>query len=231
MVGIAGSSASAFDLDHWGLFADGSDEASALGALERAHDNFAGFFSRHGASCGPFQVEVSERQPPVDEGAFDFERAPATGEERERTLELYRWARKDLVGLIRNASDLVLDWVDEDRRLPGWAWWRTARQMAWHCAITETCYYLGRLAVHRPPAFAKLTAPLPAPSTAALLDLLAVSQAHVEYWIENLPPDVAVVTNDEVWTTRKFLRRLAGHERAENDVTTALVQKATLAIS
>ncbi|HUF33934.1 MAG TPA: DinB family protein [Acidimicrobiales bacterium] len=232
IVGIAGSSVAVFDLEHWGLFADGADETSALAALEHAHESFARFLSQHGASCGPFQeVEVAERQPPTDEGAFDFERAPATAAERQRTLELYRWAREDLVRLLETATDTELDWVDDSRRLPDWAWWHTARQMAWHCAITESCYYLASVGVSRPPPFAELTTPLPAPSTATLLDLLAVSQAHVERSIEHLPSDLVVVTNDEVWTTRKVLRRLAGHERAENDVTAALLHNARLALS
>ncbi len=232
IVGIAGSSASAFDVDHWGLFADGTDEPSALGALERAHESFARFLSRHGTGCGPFQeVQVMERRPATDEGAFGFDRGPATPEERQRTLELYRWAREDLVRLVKTANDPELDWLDEGRRLPEWAWWRAARQMAWHCAITESCYYLPCVGVSRPQPFAKLTTPLPAPSTAELLECLAVSQAHVEHWIEHLPADVVVENDDEVWTTRKVLRRLAGHERAENDVTTALLQKARLALS
>lgn len=231
IVGIAGSSASAFDLDHWGLFSDAADAASPLRALEHAHGTFSLFLAQHGKTCRPCHVDVVERQPAAEEGAFDFERAPATTEERQRTLELYRWAREDLVGLIKSASEPELDWVDQSRRLPDWAWWSTARQMAWHCAITESCYYLGRVGVSRPEPFAELTTPLPAPSTPVLLELLAVSQAHVERWIDQLPSDVIVMSDGEVWTTRKVLRRLAGHERAENDITAALLQKARSALS
>lgn len=233
IVGLDGASAVAFDLDHWGLWADGADEDAAVNELvSSAHEKFAAFVAAHGSNCGPVgEMTVLERQPAADEGAFSFERKPATDAERERTHELYRWARADLVTLVGEASDAELDWIDPTRRLADWAWWHSARQMAWHCAITESCYYLGRVGVTRPMAFADLSTPLPAPDTATLLELLAISQQHVETWIERLRPDVEVVANGEVWTTRKVLRRLAGHERAENGVTAELLRNARLALS
>lgn len=232
IVGVAGSYVAAFDLEHWGLWADGLDENDSLVALERAHENFVRFVEAHGAACAPIgEVVVVERRRPVDEGAFDFERESATSAERERTLTLYRWARHDLVQILAQASDAELDWVDPSRELPPWAWWRSSRQMAWHCAISESCYYLDRVGIPRPDAFAELTSPLPAPPTGQLLDLLAISRAHVEAWIEGMPSDLAIVHGSEVWTTRKVLRRLAGHERAENDVTRELLAKARRALS
>lgn len=232
LVVVAGSSASAVDLDHWGMWADGVSEDESLRTLSQdAHDRFASFLAAHGAVCSPADDwTVLERCPEDDEGVFEVERQPATDADRERTLQLYRWARRDLVRLIDEATDDELDWVDVKRRLPDWAWWHSARQMAWHCAITESCYYLGRLGVPRPAPFAALASPNPAPSTAALLDALGESQAHVETWIAELPPDVTVETDGEVWTTRKSLRRIAGHERAENDVTAELLRRAAVAL-
>ena len=209
-----------------------ASERDALRALSQdAHDHFSSFMAAHGAVCPPADSwEVVERRPGEDEGAFEVERQPASDVDRERTLQLYRWARHDLVRLVKEATDDELDWVDANRRLPGWAWWQSARQMAWHCAITESCYYLERLGVPRPAPFAALTSPHPAPSTSVLLDVLEESQAHVERWIAELPPDVTVETDGEVWTTRKSLRRIAGHERAENDVTADLLRKAAAAL-
>lgn len=232
LVVVAGFSASAVDLDHWGLWADGATEHGALRAIsENAHDRFVRFLAAHGAICSPVDaLTVLERQPADDEGAFEVERQPATDADRERTLQLYRWARRDLVRLIAEATEEELDWVDGNRHLPGWAWWHSARQMAWHCAITESCYYLGRLGVPRPARFAALTSPHPAPDTTTLLEVLAESRAHVEAWIAQLPPDVQVEADGEVWTTRKALRRIAGHERAENDVTSDLLREAGAAL-
>lgn len=232
IVGLQGSSAAALEIEHWGLWADGTDERDALTRLVgEAHERFARFLAVHGATCAPAgDAIVAERQPSHDEDAFDFERLPATSAERERTLELYGWARADLLRLLEDATDDELDWVDPARCLPSWAWWHTARQMAWHCAITESCYYLGRVGVPRPEPFSELARPLPAPDTQTLLELLAVSSDHVHQWIECLEPDIEVVAADEVWTTRKVLRRLAGHERAENEVTADLLRSARSAL-
>ncbi len=47
IVGIAGSSASAFDVDHWEVFADGADESTVLSALEyEAHYVFQAGLNR-----------------------------------------------------------------------------------------------------------------------------------------------------------------------------------------
>lgn len=63
------------------------------------------------------------------------------------------------------------------------------------------------------------------------MTLLTISQAHVNRWIERLPKDAVVEANNEVWTTRKVLRRLASHERGENYVTASLLAKARLALA
>ena len=94
IVGVAGSYVAAFDVDHWGVWTDGVDEDDALVELGLAHQSFAAFLALHGAACAPLgTVTIVERQSPCEEGAFDFERQPATSHERDRTLTLYRWAR------------------------------------------------------------------------------------------------------------------------------------------
>lgn len=229
---LGGGAAVALDVEHWGLDAEGKDEHDALTVLTSvAHERFARFLGSHGTSCPPAnQVTIVARQSALpDEGAFDFERQPATPMERARTLELHGWARADLLEMLHDASDEQLDWADPERELPDWAWWDTPRKMAWHCAITESRYYLGRLGVAAPQPFAALTSPFPVPRTTELMELLAISQEHVRRWIERLPDDLVVQKHDEVWTTRKVLRRLAAHERGENHVTASLLAKARLA--
>lgn len=230
---LVGAAAAALDVEHWGLDAEGSDEDEALGQLVSvAHERFAAFVASHGNACPAIgEVTVVARQAALaDEGAFDFERHPAAPEERARTLELHGWARADLVEMLRAACDQHLDWVDPDRALPDWAWWDSARKMAWHCAITETRYYLGRLGIPAPRPFAEFPAPFPVPSTVVLIELLSISQEHVKRWIDRLPDDLIVEAGGEVWTTRKVLRRLASHEQGENHVTASLLAKARLAL-
>ena len=233
-VGDAGGvEAAALDIEHWGLDAYGRDETDALEQLTSvAHSRFTAFLEAHGDSCrASDEVTVVSHQTHLnEEGAYDFERESARVDERARTLELHGWARADLLKMLRDAAEEELDWADPDRELPSWAWWDTPRKMAWHCAITETRYYLGRLGIAPPDPFAALTRPLPAPSTSDLLELLFISQEHVRLWVERLPDCLVVETEDEVWTTRKVLRRLAGHERDENHVTASLLAKARRAL-
>jgi len=230
---LVSATAAALEVEHWGLDAEGKDEADALRKLTTiAHDRFVAFVKSHGSACPPAdEVTIAARQSALpDEGAFDFERHPATPGERARTLELHGWARADLLEMLRDATDEHLDWADPERALPDWAWWDTARKMAWHCAITETCYYLRRLDIAAPRPFADLTSPFPVPQADELIEFLLISQDHVNRWIDRLPDDLIVERGDEVWTTRKVLRRLASHEQGENHVTASLLAKARLAL-
>lgn len=64
-------------------------------------------------------------------------------ESRSRSLFEAKWsaaARRALPGIGRAAR-----YADPTRRLPTWAWWSTARLMAWHVAITESRYYQPRV--------------------------------------------------------------------------------------
>lgn len=229
---LDGSTATVVDVEHWSLSASGPDPSAALESLHsRAHERFAAFHRLHGSDCGPVDdIDVIERhETGVEEWTFASDEAPATEEVRHRTLQLHRWAREDLIAMVVGATEEELDWDDQDRTLPSWAWWRTARGLAWHCAITETRYYLDRLGVAPPPEFASLTTPFPIPHTRRLLDLLSLSAEHVQREVGTIAPDIAVEVNGERWTTRKALRRLAGHEREENDVTQWLLVRARMA--
>jgi hypothetical protein len=171
------------------------------------------------------RLSVAERLD-GDELAFVRDKSASTSEELSRTLQLLAWARQDLVKALKGATEDELDWVDPTRSLPRWAWWRSARQMAWHIAITESVYYLSRLGVRPPEPFASLTAPLPAPNTPDLLDLLDRSGAHVRRELPELPLDLSCEHDAEIWTTTKVLRRLAWHERSENEIVDQLLTSA-----
>lgn len=231
LVVLEGTQAHAVDVDHWGLNAEGRNEDDALEMLASvAHDRFEAFHRAHGAMCAsPGDVEVVERTSDIGEGTFAFDRLPATAEERERTIELHGWARADLVTMIAGATEAELDWDAPERTLP-YGWWRTARGMAWHCLITETRYYLGRLGVEPPEPFATLQDPFLFPATSRLLELCEVAADHVRRSVLSIAADLDVSADEERWTTRKALRRLAAHEREENDVTRWLLARARLEV-
>ena len=208
-----------YDHRWWGLCGQGVDEASALHDLTgRAFVSYARFLERHGEIARPLDgLEVVERIH-GDELAFERDHEPATDDERERTLAVLAYARQELVALIGDCSEAELDWDDPDRRLPGWARWRTLRQMAFHIADTESRYYLAALGIAPPPRCADVS------------EELRRSRAHVHQALGRLEGDRAVTAGDERWTTRKVLRRLAWHERSELDAMRPLRDKARLAI-
>lgn len=216
-----------FSIEHWGLAGAGVDEASALADLEAgALTAYETFLERHGDRAPPItEASVVERLN-GDELAFARDKDAATSEHLSRTLKHLAWARQDLVKLLETATEEELDWDDPSRSLPHWAWWRSARQMAWHIAITESAYYLSRLGIRPPEPFSSLRSPLPAPSTAELLDLLSSSSAHVRHALQEIPLDLYREHDAEVWTTTKVLRRLAWHERSETDVVRQLLTDA-----
>jgi len=190
-----------FDLPYWGVAGQGPDEAAALAALEVA--------TGHPAS----EFEVVERVH-GDEQAFDRDRQPATERELAATLCLLEAAREETIRLVSRASDAELDWEDPARRLPAWARWRTARQLAWHLADTESRYYLTGLGVP------------PSPRRDDLVAELRASHVHVRAVLETLPPDRVHHRDGEVWTTVKLLRRLAWHEPGELVVLRRLLARA-----
>lgn len=219
----------AFDLSHWGLQSGGRDEEHAISNLKtRAMVHFSNFLERHGEQSVPIgEVAVLERtKTDVDEEALDLERQPASAEELARTLQILDWVRQDLVEFLSSLREEELDWDDPERDPGEGVWWRTPRQIAWHIAICESRYYLGRLGIEPPEPFRSMTQALPAPSTPDLIELLARSAAHVRSVLPTLPTDLCREHADgQVWTTRKVLRRLAWHERTELVVMTKLLAK------
>ncbi|GBE24479.1 hypothetical protein BMS3Bbin02_00751 [bacterium BMS3Bbin02] len=204
-----------FDLAHWGLCGQGTNEEHALRSLvTTAHDAYRKFCSRHGEACPSMGEVVVVERIRGDEQAFAEDRLPATGGEIDRTLEILASARCDLVALLESATEQELDWIDPERRMPDWATWRTVRLMAWHVADTESRYYLASLGVEPPD------------NPSDLNQWLACSASHVRSALPTLPTDRVVEGGGEVWTTRKVLRRLAWHERGEVDAMRALLKKA-----
>lgn len=203
-----------FDLAHWGLCGQGTDEPSAFAHLTGpAHDSYRAFLERRGERCPePPAGEVVERVV-GDEQAFERDREPATDAELERTLQIHAWAREDLLVLLDGATDAELDHDDPERAMPSWARWRTLRQMARHVADAESRYYLARLGIAPPD---------PEDELSAHLDR---SAQHVRRVLPTLPRDLVREDGGEVWTTRKVLRRLAWHERGEVDAMRALLRR------
>jgi len=182
-----GCAAWTFDPAHWGVCGQGLDESDALADL--------------GTRVGT-ALEVVERVT-GDEQAFARDRALCTTAERSATLAVLAEVRPRTAQLVETSSAVLLDWDDPQRTLPGFARWRTLRQLAWHIADTESRYYLTALGLAARPRADDLRVEL------------AESYRHVCDAIASLPADLVVESGGEVWTTTKVLRRLAWHERGE----------------
>lgn len=189
------SAAWTFDLDRWGSCGQGPDDAAALADLARR--------------CGlrPGDLDVVERVTRAatgDETAFARDREPATAAERETTLAILSVVRERTLDLVRGSSDADLDRRDPARRLPSYASWYTARELAWHIADTESRYYLPVLGLGA------------RPRAGDLVTELVESAAHVRATVAAMPPGLRTVSDRHgEWTTVKVLRRLAWHERGE----------------
>ena len=204
-----------YDHRWWGLCGQGVDEASALQDLTgRAFVAYTRFLERHGETAQPLDgLEVVERIH-GDELTFRRDHEPATDDELERTSAILTYARQELLALIEDCSAAELDWDDPDRQLPGWAHWRTLRQVAFHIADTESRYYLAALDLEPPKR------------STDVREELRRSRTHVQEVLGRFERDRAVTAGCQSWTTRKVLRRLACHERSELDAMRPLRDKA-----
>ncbi|MDQ3358891.1 MAG: hypothetical protein M3520_08625 [Actinomycetota bacterium] len=200
LAGTGGVAAWSFDLSHWGRCGQGDTERQAVADLA--------------VRCGrpdARSVEVIERIH-GDEQAFERDLEPPARAEVEATMAVLDEVRPRTIELVSAATESALDRDDPARVLPGWASWRTPRQLAWHIADTESRYYLPGL---RLPGRARAT---------HLVTELRESAEHVRSVLRGLSPEPLVVRDrDEVWTTVKLLRRLAWHERGELEVLTRLL--------
>ncbi|MGP9539141.1 hypothetical protein ACT3SP_14095 [Brachybacterium sp. AOP43-C2-M15] len=189
-----GAAVWAFDADLWGVCVQAP-------TVERAT---ASWRSMHGPST---VVEALQG----DEQAFGRDFLPATDAEVERTLAILAEQRPRATRLVDELSAEALDADDPGRVLPGWARWRTIRDMLWHICDTESRYYLPMTG-------------LPARERDAdLRTELAASQRHVRSVLHRMPRAQVHRERGEVWTATKLLRRLAWHERGELDAIDALL--------
>jgi len=189
MASTGGAVAWTFDLRWWGVVGQGDDEAAAVAALA--------------SRLGDVDVRVVERIS-GDEQAFARDLDPPRPDEVDATLAVLAAARVETLDLVANATPEDLDRADPTRRLPSWASWVTARDVAWHIADTESRYYLPSLGL---PARDRLP---------DLIEELPASAVHVERVLAALPTTPLVRRErGEVWTSVKLLRRLAWHEPGE----------------
>lgn len=210
----------AHDVRWWGLCGQGVDEGTAMVDLTgRAADSYARFLSRHSLPFPPLDHSEIVERIHGDEQAFARDRQPATDAELEATTTILDRARRDLSDLVHDCSDAELDFDDPQRELPAWATWRTLRQMAWHVVDTESRYYLAVLGFD------------PTKRAANLPEELQRSHEHVLTVLRSIDPGHRVRRGEQRWTTRKVLRRLAWHERAELDAMYQLRERARRATS
>ena len=183
-----------FDADLWGVCVQAQTVEHAVERWEDAHGPSTVVETLHG-----------------DEQAFDRDIHPATDAELERTLALLEEQRARALRRVDGLSAEALDAEDPDRELPGWARWRTIRDMLWHICDTESRYYLPMTGL---------------PARERHSDLrteLAASQRHVRSVLHGMPRTQVHRERGEVWTATKLLRRLAWHERGELDAIDALL--------
>lgn len=202
------ASATAFDLDTWGLVGQGPDP-------DRAVTDLAARLSGRGIEA---RLEVVEMLAPATTGAerlFAPEREPATAAQREATQAVLDAVRPRTLALLDDLDDALLDWDDPERELPPWARWRTLRSMFRHVTTTETRYYLACLGQSAPPRLDDLRA-----------ELLASAEV-VRRAVATLPAALVVDAGEAGWwSTVKVLRRLAWHERDELTAMTELAHRA-----
>ncbi|MDQ2847556.1 MAG: hypothetical protein M3Y77_14680 [Actinomycetota bacterium] len=146
LASAGGAAGWTFDLRWWGRVGQGADEREAVRDLS--------------AQLGDIRTQLVERIQ-GDEQAFVRDLAPVRWQQRCATLEILQAARADTVRLVGAATDDQLDRVDPTRRLPGWASWVTARDLAWHIADTESRYYLPCLGFPARPRLPYLLTELP----------------------------------------------------------------------
>jgi len=200
LAGTGGVAAWSLDLSHWGRCGQGDTERQAVADLA--------------VRCGwpdARSVEVIERIH-GDEQAFERDLEPPARAEVEATMAVLDEVRPRTIELVAAATETALDRDDPARVLPGWASWRTPRQLARHLADTESRYYLPSLGL---------------PSRDRADDLVAELSRSAEQvrHVLDTPPANPLVRREqgEVWTTVKLLRRLAWHERGELEVLTRLL--------
>lgn len=186
MAYTCGAAVWAFDADLWGVCVQAPTVEQAVERWEDAHGPSTVVETLHG-----------------DEQAFDRDLRPASDAELERTLTILEEQRGRALEQADGLSAEALDADDPDRELPGWACWRTIRDMLWHICDTESRYYLPMTG-------------LPARERHAdLRTELAASQRHVRFVLHGMPREQVNRERGEVWTATKLLRRLAWHERGE----------------
>jgi hypothetical protein len=177
-----------FDLHVWGECAQAPTDELALAAYARR--------------TGETDLEVVERIT-GETDVFDRDLQPCLPAERERTLEILRAQRALTLGLLGSVSPAQLDVSDESVVQPRWMDWRTPAAIGWHIASTESSGYPKRMGLPVLPPLDDLIAELEA------------SEAHARRLVETVAPDHRHSYRGETWTTVKFLRRLAWHERLE----------------
>jgi hypothetical protein len=177
-----------FDLHIWGECAQAPTEDLALAAFARR--------------TGETDLEVVERIT-NDTDFFQRDLQPCLPSERERTVGILQAQRALTLELLDSVPATQLELYDDHVIQPIWMDWRTPAAIGWHIASTESSGYAKRMGL---------------PSRSPLDDLIAelhASGAHAQGLVQTVAADLRRAYRDETWTTVKFLRRLAWHERVE----------------
>lgn len=145
-----------------------------------------------------------------DEPAFRDDLEPACEQELYRCKALLAHSRQDLLTLVDPLPEEILDWDPPYRHFSSWAWWKTIRQILAHIALCEVGYYLPNVGWHaRSDPVSLENLPWREP--------LERSRDETLRFLNELKESphrcgMVVANPDDVWSTRKVLRRLVWHE-------------------
>ena len=165
-----------FDLELWGVCAQGPEVGSAIAAWREAHG----------------EAEIVERID-GDERAFAREHRPATDDELAVTLEILA-ERRERARRLLSLPHAVLTRDDLSRTMPTWARWRSIEATLWHICDTESRYYLPQCGQPARPRAATLEAELDA------------SEVHVREQLTTMHRDAIVIGVEEWTATKLLRR-------------------------
>ncbi len=202
--GDPGSDAWGLDLLGFATWAPTKQEL--LNRVPAKLDEYLGWLSRHHLTIpDPGDgIEITGSVFSRDDVLFMPDRDPATVEEFDRTIQMLRSSRSDLLHTVELLPDKILDWDPPYREFASWADWRTIRATLAHLANTETHFYLKQIG-YQPTA-------RPVVPGDDWLSSLESSRGEAFRFLQRLKGSSDRARLSEFWSVRKVLRRMVRHE-------------------
>jgi len=209
-----------------GCWVFGRSPERALAKVKNAVAEWFNWLKSHGeavpAEAKKFEIEVAEilrvNYNPAEAGKpeplFWSEVLPITRRDVERTLQLMKYSREDLLKCVSGLSDECLDWLP-----PGQP--RTIRNCLRHIAYVEP-WYITRLEVELPLKYPRNVFKMLDYTRRVVVDYLKGMPRSKMRGVFQPKKDKSPLCN--LWTARKVLRRLIDHERLHTRYIVKLLQ-------